>query len=79
MMELNPLPGLSGSTSLAGNEARMCEWSKPSISCLDEVGSSSIWQSEWQIEPLPRLANMNPKNGLQPLSFCLHIHKKSLL
>ncbi len=38
------------------------------ISCLVGVRSLSEWRSEWRIEPLPRLADMNPKNGLYPLS-----------
>ena len=39
--------------------------------CLDEVGSLSVWRSEWQIERLPRLADMNPKNWtIPPLNVC---------
>ena len=44
------------------------DWSESSIPSLDGVGSSSVWRTEWRIEPLPHLADMNPKTGLYPLS-----------
>ncbi len=49
-------------------DLKWIDWNEPSISCLGGVGSLSVWRSEWWIEPLPHLADMNSKTGLYPLS-----------